>query len=100
MVLRYFARLVGVRSEDAERAFVIQIFLEDDTVLISEPPVRNSGHKGGTFLSRAKLSLVGGGHGAVGVHPGQFYVGSVVPIFSHQFTILDADDYTMRYVTF
>ena len=75
---------------------MVQIFLEDDTVLVSEPPVRNSGHKGGTFLSRTKMSLVGGGHGHAGIQAGQFYIGGVVPIFSHQFSILDADDYTMR----
>ena len=43
MILRFFAKLVGVRSEDEERSFIVQIFLEDDTVLISEPPIRNSG---------------------------------------------------------
>jgi hypothetical protein len=98
MILRFFAKLEKVRSEDEERTFVVQLFLEDDTVLISEPPVRNSGHKGGTFLSRTKLSLTAGGHGSAGLQIKQCYVGASVQIFSHHFKLLDADDYTMRYM--
>ena len=49
-------------------------------------------------MSRVKLSLVGGGHGASGLNPREVYIGATVPIFSHSFKILDADEYTMRYM--
>jgi len=37
------------------RNFVIMYFLEDDTIAIREPPIRNSGFQGGNFLSRTKI---------------------------------------------
>ena len=41
---------------------------------------------------------MGGGHGASGLNPREVYIGATVPIFSHSFKILDADEYTMRYM--
>jgi len=37
------------------RYFVIQYFMEDDTIAIQEPPIRNSGFGGGQFLARTKI---------------------------------------------
>lgn len=42
-VLRFLARLDSVKPGDAERRFVISYFLADDTVVVFEPTVRNSG---------------------------------------------------------
>jgi hypothetical protein len=30
-------------------------YMEDDTIAIREPPIRNSGFQGGNFLSRTKI---------------------------------------------
>ena len=44
-----------VGHTDRERSFVLSYFLMDDTVLIFEPPVRNSGIGGGKYLERSKV---------------------------------------------
>lgn len=66
--------------------------MEDDTILIAEPPIRNSGVMGGKFLSRQ----------AVKKHDGSKYLahdmftGNVVDIMCHHFELLNADEYTYR----
>jgi EF-hand domain-containing protein 1 len=42
---------------DSERRFVFTYYLEDETVAIFEPPIRNSGVIGGKFLSRGRYKL-------------------------------------------
>ena len=42
---------------DAERMFVFTYYLEDETVAVFEPPIRNSGVIGGKFLSRGRYKL-------------------------------------------
>ena len=49
-VIRFNARMVSRKSEDKNRRFVIQYFLEDNTMSIREPPIRNSGVVGGELL--------------------------------------------------
>lgn len=43
-VLRFLAKLDAAKAIDAERKFVISYFLADDTVVVFEPTVRNSGN--------------------------------------------------------
>ena len=40
---------------EVDRLFIIAYFLSDDTVLVFEPPQRNSGIIGGKFLERRKV---------------------------------------------
>jgi Ca2+-binding EF-hand superfamily protein len=42
---------------DAERRFVFTYYLEDETVAVFEPPIRNSGVIGGKFLTRGRYKL-------------------------------------------
>ena len=42
-VLRFLARMDTEKPIDKDRRFIISYFLSDDTVLVFEPPVRNSG---------------------------------------------------------
>lgn len=42
-VLRFLARMDTNKPIDIDRRFIISYFLSDDTVLVFEPPVRNSG---------------------------------------------------------
>ena len=45
-VLRFLAKMDTTKPIDMERRFIISYFLSDDTILVFEPPVRNSGkHK-------------------------------------------------------
>ncbi|CAM9802662.1 unnamed protein product, partial [Hapterophycus canaliculatus] len=86
--------------EDEGRRFIITYFKADRTVVVREPPKRNSGIIGGNFLSRMKVSCE-----CVRVHPAvctmcainvSFYVGAEVNFHGHRFRITDADDKTLR----
>jgi len=54
-VLRFLARMDTTKPIDMERRFIISYFLSDDTILVFEPPVRNSGIIGGKFLERSRV---------------------------------------------
>lgn len=43
-VLRFLARMDTTKPIDLDRRFIISFFLSDDTALVYEPPVRNSGN--------------------------------------------------------
>lgn len=78
---------------DAQRKFIIQVHLEDDTFQIREPPIRNSGHKGGIFLSRCKLETH---DGTKPLQPGDIFLGGEVEILSHRFIVLNCDQFTFK----
>ncbi|XP_050405661.2 EF-hand domain-containing family member C2 [Patella vulgata] len=101
-VLRFLAKLNTTKPIDMERRFIISYFLCDDTILVFEPPVRNSGIIGGKFLERGRIKK-----------PGQplystklsdyfsaqdLYVGSSVDFSGHKFILIDADEYAFRYM--
>ncbi|WAR28655.1 EFHC2-like protein [Mya arenaria] len=54
-VLRFLARMDTTKPIDMDRRFIISYFLSDDTILVFEPPVRNSGIIGGKFLERTRI---------------------------------------------
>ena len=68
--------MVSRKSEDKNRRFVIQYFLEDNTMSIREPPIRNSGVVGGSFLGRCPCKHPEGSK----ILPINFYVGAVVEV--------------------
>jgi len=92
VVLRFNAQLVSDKADDATRRFVIQFFMEDDTIAIREPPVKNSGVMGGSFLRRQTMKHENGVYYAAK----DMYVGNIVDIVGHQFLLLNADEYTYR----
>jgi len=53
-VLRFNCALENCSESDAQRNLVVNYFLADDTISVYEPPVRNSGIVGGTFLMRTR----------------------------------------------
>ncbi len=85
----------SLQEADKSRQFIIQIHLEDDTFQIREPPVRNSGHKGGIFLARCKLESH---DGTKPLEPQDVFIGATVSILSHKFDVLDCDQYTFKYM--
>lgn len=89
MVLRFCATLRNPSPANKTRSFIIQIYLEDDTIQILEPPSRNSGHKGGVFLSRSELKPL---------LPSDIFVGTTVSVHSFFFEVTDADEYTLHYM--
>jgi hypothetical protein len=66
--------------------------MEDDTIAIQEPPIRNSGVMGGKFLSRQVVKRSDGSK----YMASDMFTGSVVDIMCHHFELLNADDTTYR----
>jgi len=95
MILRYEAILADPTAVDAQRKFIIQVHLEDDTFQIREPPIRNSGHKGGIFLRRCKLETH---DGSKPLKPYDVYLGALVQILSHNFVVLNCDQFTFKFM--
>lgn len=93
-ILRFSAKILNPRPEDAERRFVISFHLRDDCLAIHEPPQRNSGIVTGKYLEK-------------GVHlnqntgclfePKDLLPGQTIRVFNHEFEMLDMDEYTRRY---
>ena len=92
VIMRFNAQLVSGTEDDTTRRFVFQFFMEDDTIAIREPPVKNSGVMGGNFLCRQKMKHEHGSYYA----GNDMYVGNIVDIVGHHFLLLNADDYTYR----
>lgn len=93
-VLRFCAKLDHNKAEDQGRVFVVQYFLADHTIMIREPPRRNSGIIGGNFLSRMKVKDEFGDP----IPIESFYVGNTVMIMGHPFNIYEADKATETYI--
>lgn len=56
-VYRFHAKLVSPNPSDALRNFTLALYPSDDSVAVFEPPVRNSGFKGGVHLQRGKVCV-------------------------------------------
>jgi hypothetical protein len=94
-ILRFTGKFTKPKAEDAERRFVFNFHLFDDTLSIHEPPQRNLGIVTGKFLEK-------------GVHlnqktgclfePVDLLPGNTVKIFHHEFDILDMDEFTRKFI--
>lgn len=93
VILRFIGMIVDGKPGDEKRQFIIQIYLEDDTLQIREPPMRNSGFNGGVFLKRSRMNTA-----TIPFAPSDVYVGADLHILSHHFSIVDADEYTLHYM--
>lgn len=49
-VLRFEARMISPVKDDAAKRFIVTFFCGDDTIMVYQPPERNSGVWGGKFL--------------------------------------------------
>lgn len=101
-VLRYLARLDTTKPIDQDRRFIISYFLSDDTILVFEPPVRNSGIIGGKFLERGRVKKPD--QPLFSTRLSEYYqacdmfVGNRVEINKFQFVLIDADEYAYNYM--
>lgn len=90
VVFRYHARLASDNVLDAPRRFTIACYPSDDSMAIFEPPIRNTGFRGGVFLKRNKHRKPDG----TPFVATDFAPGAVVTIYAHKFSIIDADLFT------
>lgn len=101
-VLRFLARMDTSKPIDMERRFIISYFLSDDTILVFEPPVRNSGIIGGKFLERCRIKKPNQPNYSTTMSEyylaQDLFVGANVDFNSHKFILIDADEYAFRYM--
>ena len=101
LVLKFLCSFDAPKPADETRKFIIQFRLEDDSIQIMEPPQRNSGHKGGSFLARGKVQMEVPGPDGVTRRPmvaEDIVVGDIVKIRSHKFVVHDADEVTYKFM--
>lgn len=100
--LRFLARLVTDKPVDKERKFIISYFLSDDTILVYEPPVRNSGVLGGKFLERQRIKCPGQERYSTEMpryyQARDLYVGANLEINKFVFHLESADEYAFCYM--
>jgi hypothetical protein len=87
VVHRFFAKLESANPLDRLRNFTLAFYPSDDTVAVFEPPVRNSGFKGGVHLQRRLVRLPSGAP----MTAADVTIGESVVIHKHVFRVLDAD---------
>ncbi|KAK7796682.1 hypothetical protein U0070_024104 [Myodes glareolus] len=100
--LRYFAKLVTDKCADLDRMFVIAFYLSDDTVSVFEPIERNSGNAGGMFLKRSRVKKPGQevfkSEFSEYIKAEELYIGTTVNVNGYLFHLLNADEYTLKYM--
>lgn len=100
--LRFLARLQVQDPIQADRRFIISYYLSDDSFMVHEPSLKNSGINGGRFLERTKIKRPN-------QHPystklpeyysyKDLFVGAVLNINSFMFKLYDADDYCYKFM--
>lgn len=94
-VLRFVAKMDTQRPIEVDRRFTISYFLSDDTVLVFEPPQRNSGIIGGKFLERGRVKKPDGENY---YSAKDLYIGNNVVFCKHPFILIDADEYAVNYM--
>merc|ERR1711988_577477 len=94
-ILRFVAQLDTRAPEDRERLFIVSYYLADDTIIVYEPPARNSGIMGGKWMERCRVKMPGSS---------QFYtardlhVGAMIEFRKHIFRLIEADEYTLNFM--
>lgn len=111
--LRFRARFHGLKKDDmnSHREFTLTYFLEDDTLSVFEPRVKNSGVTGGRFLDRGRFrKCFDSENGGTASRENQkersaycasdFYIGAIVRFeFSptQRLELIEADQQTLSY---
>eukprot|EP01029_Cantina_marsupialis_P015936 TRINITY_DN3528_c0_g1_i2.p1 TRINITY_DN3528_c0_g1~~TRINITY_DN3528_c0_g1_i2.p1 ORF type:complete len:532 (-),score=144.71 TRINITY_DN3528_c0_g1_i2:201-1796(-) len=91
-VLRFQAKLITKDPQDADRIFMIQYFLADDSLSVFEPPQRNSGIVSGTFLARSRYRNTNDAYFVVE----DFLPGKDVTVSKRRFHVYNCDNFTKK----
>merc|ERR1719247_3795046 len=95
-ILRFTARFAEPKPEDAERLFVVNFMLQDDTLSIHEPPQRNLGIVTGQFLEKGvHLNMTTGNL----FTPEDLYPGALIEVHNRKFELMECDEYTRKHYT-
>lgn len=91
----FIAIHMQVQPADEDRQFVLSYFMNDDTISVFEPPIRNSGMIGGKFLERGIKYKTGTEEQYTYK---DLYVGAEIVINNFNFLLANADEYTFSYM--
>ncbi|PNH03302.1 EF-hand domain-containing family member C2 [Tetrabaena socialis] len=100
IILRFVVRMVDTDTHkhsatDLARRFILSYFMMDDSLLVFEPPTRNSGISGGKFLERQRIYKPRSEETYTYL---DLYVGTNVEVFNRSFELMEADEYTLTYM--
>lgn len=84
-----------ISAVDLSRTFVFSYFVYDSTVMIYEPPERNSGIVGGKFLERG---VVKNPATSFKYRARDMYIGAEIVVFGRTFELVDADEWTITFM--
>lgn len=93
-VLSFTATMCSGGPDDFDRNFVVMFYVQDGTLKIMEPPVRNSGFIGGTFLSRRAVKLSNGEP----LKEHHLYVGAKVNVLNNVFWLKETNISTLHWM--
>ncbi|XP_036921627.1 EF-hand domain-containing family member C2 [Sturnira hondurensis] len=101
-ILRFFAKLITDKCADEDRLFVISYVLSNNTISVFEPIERNSGYTGGLFLKkmpikRPRQEVIKSGLPEY-IQPEELYIGAKVNLNGYIFILLNADEYTLKFM--
>ena len=96
LILRFLARLNTKKPEDVDRKFLVSFFVADDTIQVYEMKNRNSGVWEGKFLERGKYKNVENDNKQFTIS--DFEIGKSMRINTFSFYIIDADEFTKRWL--
>jgi len=94
-ILRFMARLDTDAPEDQGRIFVVKYFLSDDTMACFEPPQKNSGVMGGSFIKRSRVKKPNSHEFYT---QADLYTGAQIEVNKFQFVLYQADEYSLSYM--
>ena len=94
-MLRFVGKLEHAVGFDVERVFTLTYFLDTDELSIFEPPVKNSGRTGGKFMERCKVRKP---RSSDYYTEADLYLGARISVYSRRFVLVDADEYTLKYM--
>nr|KAF6492001.1 EF-hand domain containing 2 [Molossus molossus] len=101
-ILRFFAKLITDKCADQDRLFIISYFLSNNTISVFEPIEKNSGNAGGLFLKRMRVKRPGQeifkSELSEYIQPEELYIGAKVNVNGYLFILLNADEYTLKFM--
>ncbi|XP_059535806.1 EF-hand domain-containing family member C2 [Myotis daubentonii] len=100
--LRFFAKMTKDKRANVDRLFVISYFLGNNTMSVFEPIEKNSGYTGGLFLKRIRVKRPGQeffkSELSEYIQPEELYIGATINMNGYLFTLLNADEYTLKFM--
>lgn len=102
LILRFGARMISDLKENNERLFIINYYLNDDTISVYELSSRNAGFKGGEFIGRCKIYFPNQqkftSHRPVAYKAQDLYLGAIVNFRNFIFQIVSADLFALKFM--